>query len=378
MTYYIYRLKRLARNRTAFFWAIVFPVALATLFKMAFGDVTKKDWAFQTIPVAVVSGETKDVQLVSFLEGLKNGEQNYFSVVETDSARAEELLRKQEIKAVIKNDGEISLIFSENGLMETIVKEITDCYLQSREMILEAAGNGTLPIVAEQFTKEFDTISEREFAGASKDPMISFFQALLAMASLYGAIFGIMNTQELTVGFVAVASRRLSAPLRKFSTVVADVAAAFTIQYAQFLLLIAYYVLILKLDFGDVNGWLFVAGAIHSLLGVAYGYFVGCLVQKSERMQMAIMVGTAMFSCFLAGLMTQSITVKIEASCPVVNRINPATLIVNSYQSLCVMRNMDKFMDCLIRLGIWCAILIFGSIGVLALRQNVEKWRKEA
>ena len=208
--------------------------------------------------------------------------------------------------------------------------------------------------------------------------MISFFQALLAMASLYGAIFGIMNTQELTVGFVAVASRRLSAPLRKFSTVVADVAAAFTIQYAQFLLLIAYYVLILKLDFGDVNGWLFVAGAIHSLLGVAYGYFVGCLVQKSERMQMAIMVGTAMFSCFLAGLMTQSITVKIEASCPVVNRINPATLIVNSYQSLCVMRNMDKFMDCLIRLGIWCAILIFGSIGVLALRQNVEKWRKEA
>ena len=57
MIHYVYRLKRLLRMRTLFFWSIVFPLLLGTVFKVAFSDATNKDWGFVTIPVAVVAEE---------------------------------------------------------------------------------------------------------------------------------------------------------------------------------------------------------------------------------------------------------------------------------------------------------------------------------
>jgi len=53
MIYYMYRVKRLLRNKTLFFWTILFPLGLATLFKFAFSAITEKTWGFDTIPVAV-------------------------------------------------------------------------------------------------------------------------------------------------------------------------------------------------------------------------------------------------------------------------------------------------------------------------------------
>lgn len=374
MTGYSYRLKRLLRNKTLFFWSILFPIALATLFKMAFGDITKKEWAFETIAIAVVNeGEGADDMLMETLETLENDGKKYFSVTKMDFNTAEQKLKDKEIKAIIKNGEAVTLVFLENGLAETVTKTIVDSYLQSREMLTDAAMSGHFAEAMEAFSKELTVVSKREFDGASKDPMISFFQALLAMASLYGAMYGLVNTQEMMPEYGEIASRRLSAPMKKLPSVVTDVAAAFTIQFLQFLLIMAYYLFFLKLDFGEIGGMLLFVGALHSLTGVSYGYFIGCLVRKSDNMQMAVMLGTVMLSCFLSGLMTQNMRMNLELSCPIINRINPATLMADSYQALCVMKNQEKFVQCMVSLAIWCVLLIGGSIFILALRQKMEK-----
>ena len=371
MIHYVYRLKRLLRNKSMFFWAIIFPLVLGTVFKAAFSDATSKDWGFVTIPVAVVTEQSGENEaFVTFLTEMKNDEIPFFAVTESSKEAAEALLSDGKVSAVIVTGEETTVLLKENGLNSTIVKTVVDGYLQSKDMFVEAAMKGKLTEVVAAFSEDITTLSVKEFEGAAKDPFVQYFHALIAMASLYGAMYGLMNTNELNQKITIVSARRLAAPMRTAPTVICDVAAAFTIQYLQFLLNIAYFILILKVDFGNVSGWLFLGGAFYSLLGVLNGYFIGTVVQKSEGLQNSIMMGYTMFSCFLAGLMVGNIRMAIELTVPAVNRINPATLIADSLQALCIMGDMEKFVSCLFGIGIWCVCLICGSMLVVMLRQK--------
>ena len=372
MIHYVYRLKRLLRMRVIFFWSIVFPLLLGTVFKVAFSDATSKDWGFVTIPVAVVAeeGNSEDEAFVTFLTEMKNGDTPFFTVTKCDRKTAEEMLADGELSAVIVTGEETKVLLRENGLNSTIVKTVVDGYLQSKEMFVEAAMRGKLPEVIAAFSEEISTLSVKEFEGAATDPFVQYFYALIAMASLYGAMYGLMNTNELNQKLSLVSARRLAAPMRTVPTVLCDVAAAFTIQYLQFLIILGYSILILKVDFGEVSGWVFLGGVFYSLLGVLIGYFIGTVVQKSDSLQNSIMMGSVMFSCFLAGLMVGNIRMAIELAVPAVNRINPATLIADSMQALCIMRDMEKFASCLWGILVWCVCLVCGSMLVVMLRQK--------
>ncbi len=372
MIHYVYRLKRLLRNKSAIFWSVIFPLILGTAFKMAFADATNKDWGFATIPVAVTTeeGSAEDEAFVTFLTEMKNGDTPFFEVTESSRETAEAMLFDGEVSAVIVTGEETKVLLRENGLNSTIIKTVVDGYLQSKDMFMEAAMTGKLTEVMDAFSKEIETLGVKEFEGTSKDPFVQYFQALIAMASLYGAMFGLKNTNELNIKFSNVSARRLAAPMRTVPTVLCDVAAAFTILYLQFLINIVYFILILKVDFGHVNGWLFLGGAFYSLLGVLNGYFIGTVVQKSDGLQNAIMMGCTMFSCFLAGLMVGNIRISIELTAPIVNRVNQATLIADSMQALCIMGDMEKYARCLIGILIWCVCLTGGSILVIMVRQK--------
>lgn len=375
MIHYFYRVKRLLRNRILFFWSIVFPMVLAAFFKMAFSSIVEKEWAFETIPVAVAAqdGSGRDGMLISFLEEMENEDTVFFEVIEAERSEAEKLLRENHVTAVILTGEETSVLLRENGLSATVVKTVLDGYLQSREIFMDAAANGKLREVTQAFATELPVLSTREFKGTSKDPTIQYFQALLAMASLYGAMYGLLNAKELNPGLSAEAARRVAAPVPRLSTALTDLAAAFTVQYLQFLILIAYFILILRIDFGRINAWLFLAGAVHSLLGVSVGYFIGCAVRKKPGVQQAVMMSSVMLSSFLAGLMVGDIRIEIELAAPWLNRINPATLIANSLHALCIMGDMRQYALCMAGMLLWCAALFGGSIAALALHQSYEK-----
>lgn len=377
MIYYMYRVKRLLRNKTLFFWTILFPLGLATLFKFAFSSITEKTWGFDTIPVAVTTenGGAAEEMFVEFLTEMENEGTDFFSVTETDKDNAERMLADKEVTAVIVLGEETEVLFFENGLNSTVVKTVVDSYLQSRDIFVEAVMDGKLAEVTESFADETETLAVRVFEGASEDPMIQYFQALIAMASLYGAMYGLLNAGEMNQNRTVVAARRLAAPIKKLPTVLSDVAAACTIQYLQFLLILAYYLLVLKVDFGRINGWLFVAGALYSLFGVLIGYFFGCAIRKEQGVQDSIMTGSIMFSCFLGGLMVGNMRMILETSVPIVNRINPATLIAESMHALCVIGDMEWFARCMLSIAVWCVFLTAACI--VALRCHERKNGRE-
>ena len=49
-----YRFKSFLREKEEFFWCLIFPLILFLCFKLAFSSIADKEWAFHSIPVAVV------------------------------------------------------------------------------------------------------------------------------------------------------------------------------------------------------------------------------------------------------------------------------------------------------------------------------------
>ena len=97
MVYFWYRLKRLLRNRSLFFWSIIFPIGLATFFFLAFGSITEKDTGFETISVAVVQN-TEDKTLTEFLTEMTNGEEKFFALTEVANREEAEVLLLQDFQ----------------------------------------------------------------------------------------------------------------------------------------------------------------------------------------------------------------------------------------------------------------------------------------
>ncbi|MEI3293776.1 MAG: hypothetical protein V8R63_10115 [Thomasclavelia ramosa] len=51
--FFKYQFKTLLRNKMVIFWTLVFPLALATLFNLAFANLTASE-EFETVKVALV------------------------------------------------------------------------------------------------------------------------------------------------------------------------------------------------------------------------------------------------------------------------------------------------------------------------------------
>ena len=95
---------------------------------------------------------------------------------------------------------------------------------------------------------------------------------------------------------------------------------------------------------------------------------IGVFVKGSEKKKDGICVAYFMISSFLAGLQWADITFILEKKCPVINRINPATLIVNSFKSLAVFGDVNKY---LYNIATLFAIgLLFLVLSVMRLRRT--------
>ena len=75
------------RVKDVLFWLILFPIVLATFFKIAFGSIYEKTTLFSTIPMAVVE-TTEQPVLHTVLDNLESEKEPLFAVTYTDEQTA--------------------------------------------------------------------------------------------------------------------------------------------------------------------------------------------------------------------------------------------------------------------------------------------------
>ena len=123
------------RVKDVLFWLILFPIVLATFFKIAFGSIYEKTTLFSTIPVAVVE-TTEQPVLHTVLDNLESEKEPLFAVTYTDEQTALSLLKEQKVDGILYAGETLSLSFSENGVEQTIIKSFAEQY-QIQKAVIE-------------------------------------------------------------------------------------------------------------------------------------------------------------------------------------------------------------------------------------------------
>ena len=123
------------------------------------------------------------------------------------------------------------------------------------------------------------------------------------------------------------------------------------------ILLLCYLKYVLKIAIGDNWPGMLLIVLVGGLVGLAVGACVGSISKFGESVKVGILTLVGLFSSFLSGLMVGGIKGLLEEHCPIINRINPASLITDAFYSISMYPDNARYVRDIIMLAVWAVIL---------------------
>ncbi|MDE5777726.1 MAG: ABC transporter permease [Lachnospiraceae bacterium] len=373
MQHFLYRIKMTLREKTGIFWAMVFPVFLGMLFYFMFGNIGNME-QFSNVKAGVIKDED-DIHKDMFLTLLKEAEteegMKMFDVREYETEEeAAKALEEEEIEGYILMGDRMHLTVTESNTRTTLLKTFLDQYEQNAALITETAINDpakTPGVVESLFAGDSVSIKEIPLKGEDKDPYTQYFYALISMTCLIASMIGMGNGIGIQADLSSLGARRNVAPTKKMVQVLTDFFASLFLYCIMVSIVLAIVIFVYKQDFGSNAGMILLGAWAGSFTGLAGGMLIGVVPNGGRAAKEGLCVAFFMVSSFLSGLQWVNITYYIEKYCPVINRINPATLVVNAFKSLAVFGDTKQYMVNL-------ATLL--GIGILFLFISIMKLRR--
>lgn len=362
-----YAFKGIIRERNGIFWACLFPFVLGTLFNVCFGHIYERSEQVHEIKTAVVREETaQNVEVfVQILKKINNDSgDKLFDVKEMSIDEAEKQLENEKIDGYYVVGSDISLHIKENGMNQTIQSVFLDNYIQQASIIEETAASKPekLQTVIQELQKEHMFYTKVNETKGNMDNVVQYFYSLIAMSCLFGSFLSIDRAKKLQANLSALGMRRGVAASKKSMAILAEFLVCLTIQLVIGCLLFAYLINICGINMGERIGYMILVYAVGSAFGVSMGVFLGSLGRISEAVRVALNLGFSLGSCFLSGLMVGGIKQVIEDHAPIVNRLNPASLITDALYSLDVFDNLNRYYLNMAILTALTVILCFAAI----------------
>jgi ABC-2 type transport system permease protein len=131
---------------------------------------------------------------------------------------------------------------------------------------------------------------------------------------------------------------------------------------AEITILVAYLIFILKVDFGDQMGYIFLTCFVGCAAGITFGSFVASVVKKGEGVKTAIILGGTMVASFLSGMMSgygNNIKYIIGQKVPLLAYINPVSLIADTFYTLYYYDTHTRFF---INIALLCGFTVLFSL----------------
>ena len=358
------KLKVLVRSKSLIFWTLIFPIVMASFFKLALSNIATAE-EFDPVKIAVIQNSTLDNEknLKSVIDQLseKNENQVFETTYIEDEAKASNMLKDDEISGyiIMNDDGKVDVRVKENGIEQTIIKYVIDEYYQTASAVGQIIDfnpqviyNGTLDIL--NASKEY----VKDKSSKNMDYCVNYYYTAIAMACIYGGLFGIEAVKETEANLSKRAARVSVAPVHKLKMLIANVTAGFIIQYIEILVLLAFIVFVLKGDLTNNVGWILLLSLVGSLAGTTFGLFIGISNKKDENTKVGMLIAITMVCSFLAGMMgAPQLKYTMEKSAPII-KYNPVSLITDGFHSLYSYATLDVYFEKIICIVIFSIIMI--------------------
>ncbi|MEG0314877.1 MAG: ABC transporter permease [Erysipelotrichaceae bacterium] len=367
-----YSLKQIVRNKSVMMFCTAFPLVVATLFNIAFGNM--KDIKLEAAEVAIIKDENYQ-QIQGFdqmIETISTDKDKVINVTYVNNIQeATKLLEENKVCGIYQaKDNKIKTIVKDNGIEETILSYVIDSYYMNESVIQNLLNINPAEFKAEMIDNlnNSNKIRIEDKSQTNMDPTVVNFYSLIGMTCIMGGtiivniIGGILPNQS-TKG-----CRNSITPINKTKVIVGTLLAEIVQQTAVILLLLVYLKYILNVSFGNNIGPIILLAITGVVAGTAVGTLVGVLVKKDSDTKTTIVSMTTMIFSFCAGMMLPNVKFIITENIPLLGYINPVNMITDGLYSLYYYGNYDKYIFNLISLVIFSIVLI--TISCIALRRQ--------
>ena len=381
-----YSLKDLLRNKMLIFWTFAFPIILGTLFKVAFSNIENSE-KLDIINIAIVQNEefeNNEAFKTSF-EKLsdENNEDRLFNTKYTTKEEAKDLLNKGEIIGYmeLKQDKPV-LTFVTNGIDETVFKHVAEEIVQTSDIIKQLSQTQIQKQIASgNYIINYDEIYNKAIEMAKEDnvelknisnsnlsyTMIEFY-TLIAMTCLYGGMLSMVSINQTLANMSNKGKRIAVSPTKKSIIILSSLLASYIVQLIGLAILFLYTLFVLGVDYGSNTGLIILLAIVGSFAGLALGTFVGTIFKASENTKTGILIALTMLGCYLSGMMGITMKYVVDKNVPIINKINPASMITDGFYSLYYYDRLDRYWFNIASLLIFALILIV--ISFLSLRRQ--------
>ena len=352
---------------------------------MAFSNIENNE-KLDIIDIAIVKNEELENnesirQAFQDLSDEKN-ENRLFNIQYTTIEEAQRLLEDEEITGYMILEDTPKIIVKENGINETILKYVTEEIIQTASVISNVSEkeigkeivNGNYNI---NYEKIYSDISERienqeanieNISNSNLSYTMIEFYTLIAMTCLYGGILGMVAINQNLPNMSGNGKRVSIAPTSKGKVVLSSLLASYVTQIIGLAILFIYTVVVLKVDYGDNLLLIILLGGVGSLAGLSLGLMIGTVLKINDTAKTGIIISVTMLGCFLSGMMGITMKYIVDKNIPIVNKLNPASMITDGFYSLYYYDTLERYILNIASLLIFSFILI--TISYLCLRRQ--------
>ena len=381
-----YSLKTLFRNKALIFWTFAFPIILGTFFNMAFSNIESSE-KLDIINIAIIKNDdfnNNEIFKTAFEElSDKNNDDRLFETRYTTEEEAKKLLEDEEIVGYMKLVNDVpKLIFTTSGINETIYKYVSEEITQTSNIIKNLSEEEIKKeMIAGNYNIDYESIYNRVIELTEEDnvrlnnvsnsnlsyTMIEFY-TLIAMACLYGGLLGAVAINQNLANMTNQGKRVSVSPTSKGKIILSSVLASYITQLVGVALLFLYTIFVLKVDYGNKLGLDIALAMAGSLAGLSIGVAVATTIKSNDNVKTGIIIAITMLGCFLSGMMGITMKYIIDKNIPIINKLNPASMITDGFYSLYYYDTLDRYIFDIGSLLIFALILI--AISYISLRRQ--------
>lgn len=157
-------------------------------------------------------------------------------------------------------------------------------------------------------------------------------------------------------------------PTKKGTIILSSLLASYIAQLIGLAILFVYTLFVLKVDYGNNTGLIILLAMVGSLAGLSLGTFVGTVFKANENAKTGILIAFTMLGCYLSGMMGITMKYVVDKNVPLLNQVNPASMITDGFYSLYYYNTLDRYWTNIASLMIFAFVLI--AISFFSLRRQ--------
>lgn len=385
-----YALKTLFKNKILIFWTFAFPIILGTFFNMAFSDIEKNE-KLDIIDIAIVETEefnNNEIWKKTFeLLSDEKSEEKMFNTNYVTKQEAEDLLKENKITGYLLLEEKPKVIVSTSGINQTVLKYVIEEIEQTQEIITSKIESKIQETIMqnpsqmgniEQLTMQIyeDTIKMiedqslniQDISSSNLSYTMVEFYTLIAMTCLYGGILGMVAVNQNLANMSATGKRVAVSPTSKAKLIFSSSIASYLTQLVGIALLFVYTIFVLKVDYGDNLLLTILLTLVGCLAGLTLGITIATVIKSNDNLKTGIVIAVTMAGCFLSGMMGITMKYVIDKNVPILNKLNPASMITDGFYSLYYYDTLDRFYFNIASLLIFALIMLL--ISMFSLRRQ--------